>query len=65
MDIVYVDVLIVKKLQSILPANMDLIYWSVRSSSRRGFDAVKGVDEGIIIFARCKFHFIREHENLV
>ena len=37
----------------------------VRSSSRREGDGVKEVDGSIVILARYKFHFIREHENLV
>ena len=45
-------------------ANMDLIYWSVCSSSRRGGDWLKGVDWGIVILASCKHHFIKVHENL-
>ena len=36
MNIEYVDIL------SIQVANMNLIYWSVHSSSRRGGDGVKG-----------------------
>ena len=31
-------------------------------SSRREGDGIK---ERIVIFARCKFHFITEHKNLV
>ena len=42
---------------------MDIIYWSVRSSNRRG-NKVKGVDGGIFILASCEYHFIRVHENL-
>ena len=44
-------------------ANMDLIYWSVRSSSRIRGDRVK--DVGIVILASCEYHFIRVYENLV
>ena len=44
---------------------MDLLYWSVRSSSWRGGDGVKGVDGGIVILVSCEHHFIRVHENLV
>ena len=40
---------------------MELIYWSVRSSSRRGGDFVKRVNGGIVILASCVFHFNREH----
>ena len=42
---------------------MDIIYWSVRSSSRRG-DGVKGVNEKkIVILSSYKFQFIREQDN--
>ena len=34
-------------------ANMDHIYGSVRSSSSKGGDMVKGVDGGIAILASC------------
>ena len=44
---------------------MELHYLSVRPSNRMEGDRVKGVDGGIVILARCEFHFIREHENLV
>ena len=44
---------------------MDIIYLSVCSFIRRGVDVVKGVDEGIVILAICKFHFIRVYDNLV
>ena len=33
--------------------NMDFIYWSVRSSSRR-----EGVDGGIVILARCEYRLL-------
>ena len=56
----YVDIMPGEKLSSIYLANMELIYWSVCSFSRRGWDGVKGV--GVVIVARCKFHYIREHE---
>ena len=56
------DILTAENLSSIEVANRDLIYWSVRSSSRRGGDGIKGV---IIILASCKYHFIKVHENLV
>ena len=36
---------------------MDLMYWSVCSSSRRGGDLIKGVDGG--------HHFIRVYKNVV
>ena len=38
---------------------MDLIYWSVCSSSKRG-----GVKGGIISLASCGYHFISVHETL-
>ena len=41
---------------------MDLIYWPVRSSSRRGKDGVKGVDR---YFSQKRHQFIRIVENLV
>ena len=45
---------------------MDLIYWSVNSSSRRlgggGFKKWMGV---IVILANCEYDTIRVHENLV
>ncbi len=43
---------------SISVANMESIYWSVRSSGWRGL-------MGAIVLVRCKFHFNRENENLV
>ena len=42
---------------------MELVYWSVCSFSRRGGDLVKGMDGGMLILARCKIHFVSEHEN--
>ena len=44
MDIEYVDILTEENLSSFQTVNMDLIYWSVRSSSRRGGNGVKEVD---------------------
>ena len=41
---------------------MELIYWSVRSSSWVGGDGVEG---GIIILSSCEHPFIRVHEVLV
>ena len=41
-----VDIMTEKKLSSIPVAIMDIIYWSVRSSSRRGGDRVKGMVMG-------------------
>ena len=43
---------------------MKLVYWLVRSSSRRGGNGAKEVQGGKVS-ARCKFQFIGEHENLV
>ena len=40
---------------------MDLIYWSVRSSSRRGGDGVKGYR----CFSHLRPSLVRVHENLV
>ena len=40
---------------------MDLIYWSVYSSSMRGWDRVKGV----LILATCDYYFIRVDQILV
>ena len=40
---IYVDIMIEKKLSSIQVANMDINYWSVSSSSRRGGDGIKEV----------------------
>ena len=47
------------KLLSIKVANMDIIYWSVCLSSRRGGDKVKGVNGGIVILACYKFNFLK------
>ena len=44
---------------------MELTYWSVLLSSRRGGKGVNGLIEGIVILARRKFYFIGEHESLV
>ena len=41
-----------EKLALIWLAQMELVYWSVRSFSRRGRDWVEG---GIDILARCNF----------
>ena len=51
MDIVYVDILTGEYLSSIQVAYMDLIYWSVSSSSRRGGYGVKVVDGGYCYFS--------------
>ena len=42
-NIGYMDVMTGGKLSSIIVANMDIIYWSARSSSRKGGYGVKGV----------------------
>ena len=39
---------------------MELVYWSLRSFSRRGGDGVKG---GIVILALYMFQHIIEHEK--
>ena len=62
MDIGYVDILTGGNLSSIYVANMDLINWSVRSSSRRGGDGVK---VGVVILASFEFYFSRVNENLL
>ena len=54
----YVNIWIGKKITSI--ANINIIYWSVCSYSRRGGDGP--LSEGI---ASRKYYFIRVHENLV
>ncbi len=59
---IYMDILTGEKLLSILVANIDVIYWSVRSSIRRGGVEVKGAD--IIILASCELRFIKEHKYL-
>ena len=64
MDIQYVDKLIRKKF-SIKVANIELIYWSIRSSSNWGGNTAKGLDGGIVILARCEFYFIEENVNMV
>ena len=52
---IYVDIMTGEKLSSFYPANIELVYWSVRSSSRRGVYGVKRVAGGIVILASCKF----------
>ena len=46
---------------------MDITFWPVRSSSKRGGDGVKGADlEGVVvILASYKFHLIKVHDDLV
>ena len=48
------DIMTEDKLSSIKVAIMDITYWSVRSSSRRGGDGVKGVDGGGTLFYSAK-----------
>ena len=43
---------------------MVLIYWSVRPSSKRGRDKVKGMNVGYVIFASRDKLFIGVFENL-
>ena len=38
------DIMTGRKLPSILVANMELAYWSVRASSKRRGDVLKGMD---------------------
>ena len=33
--------------------NMELIYWSVRSSSRRTGDGIKRIDGGVLLFSQA------------
>ena len=54
----YVDILTRVNLSPIQLSNMDLVYRSVRSSSRRWMGS-------IIILASCEHNFIRLHDNLV
>ena len=42
---------------------MDLIYWSIRSSIRRGKDEVKRLEGDIVILTSCEFHFMIVHPN--
>ena len=60
-----VDILTGENLSSILLANLNLIYLSVRLSSRRGRVGIKRAGGDIVILASCEHHFIRAHENLV
>ena len=45
------DILTEQNLSSILIANIDLIYWSVRSSSGSRGDWLKGIDGGYLYFS--------------
>ena len=45
---------------------MDLIYWSIRSTSRREWNGIKGVEEGVVVILNnYKLRFIRVHDNFV
>ena len=55
----YMDIIIWERLLSIVVANIENTYRSVRSSCRRG------VDGSIVILANCKNYFIRVSEILV
>ena len=55
---IYVDIINGEKLSSIKVANMDIIYWSVHSRSKRGGDRMKWVDGGIVILASYMFYFM-------
>ena len=56
---IYVDKWTGENLMSIQLAIVDLIYWSVRSFSRRKGDGVKG----IVILANFEHHFIIAHPS--
>ena len=45
-------------------AYLGLMYWSVRSSSKKGGKG-EGNEGDIFILASCEHHFIRVHEKLV
>ena len=59
---IYVDIMTGGKLLIIQVANMDITYWSVRLSSRRVGEGLKGVD-GDVILDSFEFHFIRILDN--
>ena len=76
MDIEYrMDFMTGEKLSSIQVANIDITYWSVLLSSRRGWDGVRGWmsgGRGLVIFLALSFAllennpahtFIRTTEN--
>ena len=46
-----------EKLSSIELANIELVYWSVLSSSRRGEDGIKGVEGGNSYFSPLEIPF--------
>ena len=58
---IYVDIMTGKKLSTFYLANSIIGHFF----HPEGWDGVKVVEGGIVILPCCKFHFIREHENLV
>ena len=54
MDVEYMDILTGEILSSIKVAKMDLIYWSVRLSSRKERDGVKSVAGRYHYFSQLK-----------
>ena len=57
------DIMIREKLSSIQVAKMVITYWSVRSSSRRGKDGVKGDWERGRFFSQLNV-FFRVHSGV-
>ncbi len=51
---IQVEILTGEKSSSIQLDNMEHIYWSVRPSSKRGGDGIKGVDGGYRYFSQLK-----------
>ena len=47
----YVNIMSREKLSSIQLANIELVYWSIRSSSSRGEDGEKGLELGVRYFS--------------
>ena len=45
------------------PKGWQLVFWSVRTFSRRGGDGVKGMEGGINYLARCKFYLLENMKN--
>ena len=60
----YVDILTGEYLSSINLAIMDLIYWSVGSSSRKGGDRLKGVNGVFVSLASYEHYFIGVDKNV-
>ena len=54
-----------ENLSSIQLYNIDPIYWSVHSSTRKEADGIKELGGGIVILASCEHHFIRVHKNML